>query len=836
MPCFFGKNPGCVPEIFWFVPTNSRNPFDALIETGNRLLYNKKVGECERMLKSKTRWNVRKNNTEKTKVLKTELEISPLVASLLVNRGFDNVEDARNFLYTKDQSFHDPFLLKDMDKAVARIHSAIEQNELIFIYGDYDADGVSSTTIMMKTLHDLGANVQYYIPNRFTEGYGPNEAAFRHLADCGCTLIITVDTGISAVHVANVAKELGIDLIITDHHEPGPELPAALAIIHPKLDGSTYPFRELAGVGVAFKVAHALHGRVPEHLLDIAVIGTIADLVSLTGENRLIAIHGIRKMKNTNCVGLQALFKLAGVNLSSVNEETIGFVLGPRINAAGRLENADIAVDLLLTEDMEEAINIAEEMEELNKQRQAIVNKITEEAINEVEENFPISENAVLVIGKQGWNAGVIGIVASKLVERFYRPTIILSFDEEKGLAKGSARSIAGFDLFKNLSTCREILPHFGGHPMAAGMTLKIEDVPELRNRLNSLAKEQLTEEDYIPVVNIDCPVDLTEINLSSIEEMQMLSPYGVDNPKPKVLIDGVGLSLIKKIGSEQNHLKVTLAKDSAQLDGVGFGLGHLFDHISPEANLSAIGELSINEWNNIRKPQIFLSDLAVKSWQLFDFRGSKKKESVIQSIPVVKQKWIVFNEDNCGLVPQSHNQEILCVRSMEEAKSAQLDFMNIVLVDLPPSKELIQHLFFGKKPSRIYVHFYKKESDFFSTIPTRDHFKWYYAFLAKRGQFDLKQHGQELAKYRGWSTETVKFMSKVFFELDFVTINNGLISLKANIKKRDLSESPTYQLKLAQYSLENDLLFSSFQQLKGWFDTVIQGPVNNEEEVTEWI
>lgn len=788
------------------------------------------------MLKSKSRWNVRQTNQEKIQGLKEELAISPLVASLLVNRGFDSVEGARDFLYTDKQSFHDPFLLKDMDKAVARIKHAIEKQEQIFIFGDYDADGVSSTAILMKTLTDLGAQVQFYIPNRFTEGYGPNEPAFRYAAECGVSLIITVDTGISALYEANVAKELGMDLIITDHHEPGPELPEALAIIHPKLPDSIYPFRDLAGVGVAFKLSHALYGSVPEHLLDIAVIGTIADLVSLTGENRLIAKQGLRKMKGTKCIGLQALFKLTGVNPSTINEETIGFLLGPRINAAGRLESADIAVELLLTDDENEAESIAEEMEELNKQRQSIVNKITEEAIKEVEESYPISENAVLVIGKEGWNAGVIGIVASKLVERYYRPTIILSFDSEKGLAKGSARSIAGFDLFQNLSTCREILPHFGGHPMAAGMTLKIDDVPELRKSLNALATEQLTDEDFIPVVNIDCTVDLTDIDLASIEEMQMLSPYGVDNPKPKVLLENCIPASIRKIGSEQNHLKVTLEKSSCKLDGVGFGLGHLCDHISPNASLSAIGELSINEWNNMKKPQIFLSDLAVTSWQLFDFRGVKRPDQFGPALPQALRKWVIFNEEHLELIPEHQNQDVIIIQSEEQAKSAGVDEANVVLVDLPPSKEMMKHLLSGKKPARIYVQFYKKDSDFFSTIPTRDHFKWFYAFLAKRGQFNLREHGKELAKHRGWTTETIKFMSKVFFELDFVTINNGFITLHSNAAKRDLTESGTYQMKLAQYSLEQDLLYSSFQQLKSWFDRIIQDSVKTEEEIIEWI
>lgn len=788
------------------------------------------------MLKPKSRWIIRESNKETTETLKTELNISSLVASLLVNRGMDSVEEAREFLFPQDQSFHDPYLLKDMDIAVARIKQAIEQQEQIFIFGDYDADGVSSTTIMMKTLTELGAKVQFYIPNRFTEGYGPNEPAFRYAAESGVRVIITVDTGISALHEAKVAKELGMDLIITDHHEPGPELPEAFAIIHPKLPDSTYPFRDLAGVGVAFKLAHALYGYVPEHLLDIAVIGTIADLVSLKGENRLIAKTGIQKLKTTQCVGLKAMFKLTGVNPSTINEETVGFLLAPRINAAGRLDSADIAVHLLLTNDPYEAESIAEEMEELNKQRQALVNKIAEEAIKEVEDYYPISQNSVLVVGKEGWNAGVIGIVASKLVEKYYRPTIVLSFDKEKGVAKGSARSIAGFDLFHNLSTCRDILPHFGGHPMAAGMTLNLENVDELRQRLNTLADEQLTVEDFTPIAHIDSLIDLVDIQLSSIEELQKLSPYGVDNPKPKVLLNKVNLAAIRKIGSEQNHLKVTFEMSSSTLDGVGFGLGHLYDHISPNAQLSVIGQLAINEWNNIRKPQIFLEDIAVQSWQLFDYRGTKRQDKLVDSIPVGNRKWLIFQRENQHLVPEKFQNEMVFIESAEQASSLSINEENIILVDLPPSKEIVELLLAGKRPARIYAHFYKRESDFFSTIPTREHFKWFYAFLAKKGTFNMKQQGNELAKYRGWTKETIDFMSQVFFELDFVKINNGFISLQSNVIKRDLTESSTYQLKLAQYTLENDLLYSSFNQLKDWFDQVIQGSVKIEEEITEWI
>lgn len=783
------------------------------------------------MLTSKTRWIVQETKKEQMNRLVEALQITPLVASLLVNRGLTDPEEAKAFLFTEKQEFHDPFLFAGMERAVERIRTAIERGEPILIFGDYDCDGVTSTTIMMKVLTELGAQVDFYIPNRFTEGYGPNEGAFRHAHEMGFRLIITVDTGIAALHEANVAKELGIDLIITDHHEPGPELPEALAIIHPKLENGTYPFRHLAGVGTAFKLAHALLGEVPEHLIEFAAIGTIADLVPLKGENRLIVQKGLQKLKTTKNIGLKALFKTANVEQAQVNEEDIGFSIAPRINAAGRLDSADPAVHLLLSEDPFEAEMMAEEIEQLNIERKSLVNAITEEAVKMVEENYPPEENRVLIVGKENWNSGVIGIVASKLVEKYYRPVICFSYDREEGLAKGSARSIVGFDLFENLSTCRDILPHFGGHTMAAGMTLKIADVDELRRRLNQLADEQLKDEDLIPITTIDAEVQLSHIDLHAIEEMNKLAPYGMDNPKPKVAIYDVHFQNMRKIGADKTHLKITFTEEGTSLDGVGFGLGELTEHISPGSKISAIGELSINEWNNIKKPQMFVHDLAVKEWQLFDCRGSRHLQQLFSAIPTEKTKWIVFQKENViRLQKYIQNEQILWISTQEKAKEAVLDLCNVVLYDLPTRKELLISLLSGKQAARVYAHFYKKESDFFSTLPTREHFKWYYALLLKRNPFDLKRYGNDLAKHRGWTRETVDFMSQVFFELDFVTINNGLITINKNVPKRDLAESFTYQEKQAQIQLEKDLLYSSYPQLKSWFEEVIDGAVKTEE------
>jgi single-stranded-DNA-specific exonuclease len=786
----------------------------------------------ERMLKAKTRWDILTNDHEKIELLSNELNIAPLVASLLISRGFNTIETAKAFLFTENQDFHDPFLLDDMEKTVNRINQAILNNERILVYGDYDADGVSSTTVLMTVLTDKGANVDFYIPNRFTEGYGPNENAFRWAKDEGYTLIITVDTGISALHEADVAKELGIDLVITDHHEPGPILPDAFSIIHPKKDSCPYPFKELAGVGVAFKLAHALLGQVPTSLLEIAAIGTIADLVPLHGENRLLASKGISMLQTSNRVGIKALLKVCGIESNEITEETIGFALAPRINAVGRLEDADPAVHLLMTNDREEADMLAEQIDLLNKQRQQLVNDMTEEAIKEVEELYPPDKNSVLVIAKEGWNAGVVGIVASRLVDRFYRPTIVLSIDSNKGIAKGSARSIAGFDLFANLSTCRDILPHFGGHPMAAGMTLNLEDVDLLRSRLNHLAGECLTKEDFIPITNVDVVCSLHDVTIDTITQLNRLAPFGMSNPKPRVLIKDATLNSIRRIGSNQSHLKIVLEDEGVTLDGVGFGFGEVYDHISPVSKLSILGELSINEWNNFRKPQVMIQDVAVNHWQLFDYRGTKDIHKVIDGVPSHNRKLVVFNQDTLNKLQLGNYNEEVIVLSSSEKVQLNLSSSHVILIDLPTSKNRLHDLFKSSFPERIYTLFYNQHNHFFSTIPTREHFKWFYAFLTKRGSFDIKRYGMELAKRLGWSIETIDFMSQVFFELEFVKIDNGIISLSTIATKRDLIESETYRLKQEQLELENEYLYSSYQQLKQLFDQFHRGSLTYEEAV----
>ncbi|TFE01053.1 single-stranded-DNA-specific exonuclease RecJ [Jeotgalibacillus salarius] len=784
------------------------------------------------MLTSKTRWNVRESSTAETEKLAADLNIPLFIAKLLVQRGMTTSELAADFLHIDKKEFHDPFLFSDMEKAVERIQLAIKQSESILIYGDYDADGVTSTSVMLSALQKLGAQPDFYIPNRFTEGYGPNEEAFRYAAEQGYKLVITVDNGISGVQEARVLKELGVDLIITDHHEAGPEIPEAYAIIHPNLENGSYPFKELAGVGVAFKLAHALLGEPPVELMDLAAIGTIADLVPLTGENRLLVKKGLKQLRTSERKGLHALLKKSSASIHEADEETVGFAIGPRLNAVGRLSDADPAVELLMTDDPATAEALASEIDAMNKERQSIVAEISKEAMEMAESQF--NNDRVLILTKEGWNPGVVGIVASKLVEKFYRPVIILCEDHGKGTAKGSARSIEGFNMFKELSENRSILPHFGGHPMAAGMTLNLQDIDKLRINLNTQA-EKMSDEDFIPVTNIDVKASVQEIDLESIQQLQMLAPFGMKNPKPKVLIEQTDIASIRKIGAGQNHLKLSVRHEDQALDAIAFGMGEVADQISPIAKLDLIGELSINEWNNMKKPQLFVSDLRINEWQLFDIRGISQAARWAPTIPddsIV----VAFNPATVERFnPVLTDHHIMLIQTLESAAKLNTDDKTVVFLDLPEDSNLLEGVLQSCKPSRIYAHFYLEDPQFFSSVPKREDFAWFFAFLKKRKTFHLNQHGKALGSHKGWSMDTINFMTKVFFELDFVTINDGFITLNDHIDKRELTESPAYQAKSKLANLEQELLYSSFQDFKKWFEER-SGWMEQLEEEKLWI
>ena len=791
-------------------------------------MYNKTDEDVTILITTKKQWEVYNHSEEKVQALANELNISTIAAKICLARNLTSKEEVDALLQVNEHDLHDPFLLHGMDEAVARIEEAIFNEEKILIYGDYDADGITSTTVLYKALLMMGAeHVIYTIPNRFEHGYGPNEELFKQAHKDGVNLIITVDNGISGFEPIRVAKELGMDVIVTDHHEASETLPEADIIIHPRVPENHYPFGELAGVGVAFKLAHALLGEVPEELYEYVAIGTIADLVPLVGENRYLVKQGIKQLTSSSSAWVKALCQVSGATQKEINEETIGFYFGPRLNAIGRLGNAQPGVEFLMSEEFEDAAIFAKQLNEKNQERKGLVDEITKQAIAQIESFPEMQQNLVHVITGEGWNAGVVGIVASRLVEKYYRPTIILATDAEKGIAKGSARSIEGFHLFDELAKNREILPHFGGHPMAAGMTLKLEHVDELRKRLNEQAKEVLTTDMLIPKIKIDVPLNLGEISVKAIEDIQQLGPFGTAFPKPTFAIEQVKAKSLRKIGSGENHLKAELEDDTGIIDAVGFSKGHLADEIAPDVKVSFIGDLQINEWQGKKKPQFMIQDARVEEWQLFDMRGKSPAMKWFEKVPT-DSTFVAFKAETVSTYASIISRPIVYIQHEEKPQLSS----NIVLLDMPIREEQVETFVLNHQVERIYAHFYAPNSQYFNGMPSRDHFKWYYGFLKKRPGFNLQQHIRALSEHIGLNIDVINFMTKVFSELGFVTIENGLTNIVENVPKSNLADANAYKERAQQIELEQKLLYATYIELKQWFNERLSSRGGN----IEWI
>ena len=616
------------------------------------------------MIRSKTRWTVASLDSDgeaKAEVLSSALSLPPLVAKLLVQRGFNEIESASQFLSGGLECLHDPFLLKGMDRAVERIRLALDRKERVRIYGDYDADGVSSTTLMTYLFQRLELSFDSYIPHRTLEGYGLNNKAIDLAAQSGVTLIVTVDTGISAAEQIAYAASLGIDTIVTDHHEPPHELPAAWAIINPKQEDCPYPFKGLAGVGVAFKLAQALLGEPPIEWTDVAALGTIADLMPLIDENRVLVRLGLEQLRTTEKPGFQALAEVAGIQLFAISATDVAFGMAPRINAAGRLEHAEGAVRLLTAPNGEAAAAAALTLDRLNKERQLIVEDILEQAQLQWMDKCEIAKRngrqapSVIVLAAEGWNPGVVGIVASKFVEKQYKPTLILGIDAGSGMCKGSARSIAGFDLHAALTECDEFLDHYGGHQAAAGMSLHRDQLEAFEERLGHLADKWLDADDWVPKTIVDLACRMDEATLHVREQLAQLEPFGIGNAAPKLLLQGAVIADRRTMGKENKHLKLSLSGEGKLLDAVGFGFGSLADRLSGGVPVELVGELAINEWNGQRKAQFLMQDIRVSQVQLFDYRFGMDSDSMASLSKLVDEAGLT---EGAVLVPSAAWQD----------------------------------------------------------------------------------------------------------------------------------------------------------------------------------
>ena len=558
------------------------------------------------------KWEICECNEELVKKIEEENGVSELLATLLVNRGITNKEEIDVFLEPTRNDFHDPFLMPDMNQAVDRIQKAIETNEKIIIYGDYDVDGVTSITVLKKFLQDRGmTNVGYYIPKRLEEGYGLNKEAIKKIYDMGYSLIVTVDCGITGIEEIEYAYELGMEVIVTDHHEPLDEIPKALAVIDCKRKDSVYLFKELAGVGVVFKLTQAISQRLglpeKEYLkyLDIVCVGTISDIVPLVDENRVISKLGLKLVAQTKCLGLKSLIEANTSRNTNINASTVSFCIAPRINACGRIGYELEAVKLFMTENLGEARATTEDLNTYNRTRQEIEKKIFEEAKEIIEKNNLQAQNTI-VIGKEGWHHGVIGIVASKITELYFKPAILIGFEGEIG--KGSGRSIPGFDLHKTLHSINDDIDKFGGHAMAVGVTVSKEKFKKFAESLEEKAKNAHTEK-LVPIISIDKEIIAKDLTIELVEELNKLEPFGTSNTVPLFLIRNLKIDSIRTL-IDGKHLKLTLQDGGNTINGIGFNLGNLADEYLLGDKVDVVGMLEINLFNNIKNIQINIKDI----------------------------------------------------------------------------------------------------------------------------------------------------------------------------------------------------------------------------------
>ena len=693
-----------------------------------------------------------------TKIAK-KAGLGPETARLLFSRGIKDEDSLSRFLAPSLDDLHDPYLLHDMDKAVNRIRRAIEQGEFILVYGDYDADGMTSASILKETLEQLGAECLVYLPNRFTDGYGPNASVYKYFIEQqGISLIVTVDNGVAGHEAIDLAQSMGVDVIVTDHHSIPEVLPDAHAIVHPEHPESDYPFKHLAGCGVAFKLACALLEEVQVELLDLVAIGTIADMVSLTDENRIMVQYGLEVLRNTQRLGLQELFEIAGISSSDLTEETVGFQLAPRLNALGRLDDPNPAIDLLTGFDDEEVREIALMIQNKNEERKEIVQAIYEEAKSLVDPN-----KSVQVLAKEGWNPGVLGIVAGRLLEELGQTVIVLNIED--GRAKGSARSIEAVDIFEALNPHRELFIAFGGHAGAAGMTLEAEQLDALSEILETYVKDKGIDAKGKNTLYLDEELDLESLSLETVKSFERLAPFGMDNQKPIFYIRDFQVENARSMGAGDSHLKLKISKGAANFEVVAFGKGSLATEFAQVKDLELAVTLSVNQWNGQTTLQLMMVDARVDGVQLFNIRS--KSVELPEGVPVLD-----FTSD----LPEMLSSSAIVVKNIPE--------------DLSLLKQVLQEQDF----SAIYFKNDIAKAYYLTGYGTREQFAKLYKTIYQFPEFDIRYKLKDLSAYLKIEQILLVKMIQIFEELGFVTIENGVMKVNKDAAKRDIAESQIYQ------------------------------------------
>lgn len=744
---------------------------------------------------------------------KAGLKFSPAFLKFCLIRGLTTVEAIEQATTKQPQLFHDPFALYDMEKAIERLMEAIETEQKIVIYGDYDADGITSTLILYEALLQLGAEVSYYLPNRLIDGYGPNLERYQKLIAEGTQVILTCDNGVAGHEAIAWAMAQGVDVIVSDHHELPQNLPNAYAIIHPRHPKGNYPFGELCGAGVALKIATALYEEVPVELIELATIGTIADMMPLVDENRTIVKSGLQLMKETQRLGLLQLLEHANVNLEDIDEDTVGFIVGPRLNAIGRLGDPTPALKLLQSEDKHESQQLVAVIESKNIERKQIV----EDIMSDVQQRLDHQEKLppIIIESNPNWPAGVLGIVAGRLVERYRRPTILCQYQVENHCYKGSGRSIEGLHLFQLLQEQADYLQQFGGHQQAAGLTVGEKDWQNFREEMVNSMKEYEELLNQPEQKEVDLVVAIEDLTTNFIEELQQLSPFGMENPRPRLQVNGT-LTGLRAVGATQQHLKLQISQQNNQLDGIGFYLSEHYQGLTTGMEVAVFGEPKLNQWQQKTLPQLQVLDIGTQGTIWIDWRSKHKQAGIWQ----LRRAMYCCQTEQSKAVFQQYIDSSSTLVTYEQLIAMDAELKQLVLIDLPPQIEALKEWLTQQTFTHIYIVGDTPVSRYLIGAPTRQEYAALYRYIQQQGMFNIRENLARIEKHLKIPEIKLKTMFRVFFEAKFVTIENGQVTLnEVPEKKVELETMPGMQQYIQLMQSEALLLYQSLEQIQQYFN-----------------
>ena len=723
--------------------------------------------------------------------------ISKNIAKILNARNITDLTSVKKYFSDEYEEGYDPFLMHDMQKAVDRINEAIENEEKILVYGDYDADGITSTVLLVETLISMGANVSSYIPNRFEEGYGPNKEAFTKIIDSGITLIITVDNGIAGVEEVDLANELGCDVIVTDHHKIQDTIPNAYAIIHPEHPEGNYPFKKLAGVGVAFKLAHALLEIFPDFLLDLVAIGTIADMVSITDENRIFVKQGLELINEDPRIGLKMLLELSGID-TKIDEQTVGFYIAPKLNSIGRMDSAKLGLTFLMAEEPVTARALAEQIEQYNIQRKQITEDIVKDVISKIENSEKKQKNVIMVSGE--YHEGVLGIVASNIVEKYQKPVFIMN--EKEGILKGSARSIFDFNIYVAMNKISDLFLAFGGHTLAAGFSFEKSNFEKIEEFLDNEFEEFKQNNDLKANKNIDIVTSLEDISYQFLNSLDALKPYGMDFEKPTVLIENAMVLNKAYFGSEKQYLRLTIADEVGNLDCITFKDSVTFDKVEKNDIIDLLCNIDKNNFNGRTKLQAHIIDIHIKEFLFEDLRFINYD---IANIDINCLKLSKHRDDKDNNFYQYKDLDSLIDK----------EFEYIYLLDIPTSKEYLYKII-NLKPKKVFLICEEKQvlSDVY-LIDKNRLIKLFNLILSTNNkQINVAQQLDKLLAILKTNVDSLKIMIQIFKELELINFVNNTIILNPDYKTVDLKKSSSFIRMENIFEVENLLLKESITNI----------------------